>query len=161
MSWCGRTDRDACCDGPHGPVDGHENVARLLHEAIIDPDRAAFTRRDLAAHKIAEPSNVCGDADGCSVDRMIQLNEDDVAARSKAYAAEKPGRVAAGAVIASVADLRGIRHPSIQGQAVFVYDDPRAANDLHAVVRLSDEVPRSDFKLMQRKVIDAFRRKVA
>jgi len=143
-------------------VNDDEWVARLLHSKIIDPDRAAFTRKELAAEGIEDPSNVCGDADGVSVDRMIDLNDNDVIQRSNDYAAQKEGRVAAGALLASVAALRAISHEEAEaGRAVFVYDDPRADNDRHAVIRLSDKIPRADFKRMQRRVIDAFTRRVA
>ena len=111
---------------------------------------------------IEQPSNACGDADGVSVDRMIDLTDADAKARSERYAALKEGRIAAGAMLASVTVLRSITHEALEaGRAVFVYDDPKADNDRHAVIRLNDKVPRADFKRMQRKVIEAFTRRVA
>lgn len=159
--WSARPDNQSCCNGPHGAVADEEDVARLIHSKISNPDRAAFTRKELAADGIEVPSNVCGDADGCSVDRVIDLSDADLVARSEAYAALKEGRVAEGAMVASVGELRKIEHElADERRAVLIYDDPRADNDRHAVLRLCDKIPRSDFKLMQRAVIDAFARKV-
>lgn len=81
--------------------------------------------------------------------------------RSRANAERREGREAEGAALAKVSELRAIQHElAPDGRAVVVYDDPRADNDRHAVIRLSDKIPRADFKLMQRAVVAAFRAKV-
>lgn len=162
MSWTDRADDTPCCDGPLGPVGSGEVVARLLHSKIDDPDKAAFTRKELTGHGLDAPSNVCGLADGCSVDRAKDLDDDDLRTRSAAQAAEKAGRAARGALVANVVAIRAISHPDGKdGRAVFVYDDPRADNDRHAVIRICDKIPRTDFTEIRRALIAAFDRRVA
>jgi len=141
-----------------------ESVARLLHSNIDNPDIAPFQRKDLTGEALGrEPVNVCGDADGCSVNRTSHLTDDDLRRLSEEHAARgtKP-RVATGAVIASVKalrDLRGLDDPD--AQVVFVYDDPLPGNDHHAVLRVRQGLSRTDFKELQRRIAAAFTRRVA
>ena len=160
MTWTGRPDNEPCCGDAPGAVACEEDVVRLLHCRILEPDQAAFTRSDLVPNSAA-PSNVCGEADGCSVDRSTGMTDDEIRARAVAQAEKKPGREGRGGLVASVAALRSITHPDAPGGAVRVYDDPRADNDRHAVIRLSEGIPRSDFSQIRRALINAFGRRVA
>lgn len=164
MSWTDRPDSVACCEGPKGAVDSMESVARLLHSNIDNPDIAPFQRKELTGEDLGrEPVNVCGDADGCSVNRTGQLTDDDLRRMSEDLAARgsKP-RTATGAVIASVEALRGIRGlDDPDTQVVFVYDDPLPGNDHHAVLRVPQGLSRTDFRELQRRIAATFVRRVA
>jgi|GEM_PF-6371218 len=161
MTWTVRPDDEPCCGEAPGLVRCEEDIARLIHSKIDDPDVLAFTRKDLTGHGIPNPSNVCGQADGCSVDRVVDLDDDALRARSQQQAAKREGRTAKGAWIANVAALRTIKHPAAPEGAVRVYDDPMPDNDRHAVLRVSAAIPRTDFNEMRRAIIAAFDRRVA
>lgn len=162
MTWTGRPDSEPCCGDQPGSVACEEDVARLIHSKIQEPDVLAFTRKQLAAENIKSPSNICGEADGCSVERTAGLTEDDLRARAEAQAAQREGRTGQGAWIANVAALRAITHPDAPaGETVRVYDDPKADNDRHAVIRVWAGLPRTDFNEVRRAIIAAFGRKVA
>lgn len=138
-----------------------ETVARLVHSNIYEPDIAAFTRKELTGAGIPVISDLCGEADGCSVDRADGLSDDELKARSEAQAGSSPNRVAKGARIADVAALRAIGHKDARdGQAVRIYDDPRPANDRHAVLRVCAAIPRPDFLEVRRQIVAAFARQV-
>lgn len=162
MSWTGRSESQPCCEGPLGRVEPSEEVARLLHSRIVEPDKAAFTRTELTGHGIANPSNDCGSADGCSVDRTASLTDAEIRERSELQAQLKAGRTSEGAIIANVGTLRAITHPDApNGQAIYIYDDARADNDRHAVLRICEHIPRSDFGEVRRAIISAFAKRVA
>lgn len=161
MTWTVRSDRDPCCGEQPGAVACDEDVARLIHSRIDDPDVLAFTRKDLLGEGIAQPSDVCGLADGCSVDRASGLVDDEIRARSARQAAQREGRIARGAWIANVGMLRSISHENAPDGAVKVYDDPMPGNDRHAVIRVSTEIPRTDFNEVRRSIISAFDRRIA
>lgn len=161
MTWTGRPDGEPCCGDEPGSVACEEDVARLIHSRIEDPDVLAFTRKDLTGQGIDRPSNICGAADGCSVDRATGLGDDELRRRAELQAAKREGRTARGAWIANVAALRAIRHPGAPEGAVRVYDDPMPDNDRHAVIRVSPDIPRTDFNEVRRAIIAAFGRRVA
>lgn len=161
MTWTDRPDSVPCCGDKPGAVACHEDVARLIHSKILDPDTLAFSRKELTAEKIVSPSNVCGDADGCSVDRATGLSDDELRRRANAQAAKKEGRTGQGAWVANVAVLRSLTHSEAPDGAVRVYDDPKADNDGHAVIRVSANVPRTDFNEVRRAIMAAFSRRVA
>ena len=155
MSWSDRPDSEPCCAGPLGHVSSDEAVARLLHSKIAVPGQAAFTRRELTGEGDPEISNDCGHQSGCSVDRADGLEEDELRSRAVQQASLKPGRVAEGALIASAHELRSIIHEAA-GQAILVYDDARADNERHAVIRVSSAIPRTDFGLIRSMIMKAF-----
>lgn len=161
MSWTDRADDVSCCNGPLGAVGPKEHVARLLITGTLEPMQAAFKRSELHADGVVVISNACGDSHGLSVDRCDSLSDDDIRQRADVQAAKKPGRKGEGARIASVAALRAIRQRGSDEQVVFVYDDPRADNDHHSVVRISHTVPRTDYKVLAKDVMGAFNRRVA
>jgi hypothetical protein len=160
MSWTDRPDDCACCGDEPGAVKSNERVARLLHSKIIDPATAAFSRKELTQPEGA-CSDVCGEADGGSIDRCDSVTDDELRERACALADIRPGRKGQGALVANVADLRAIRHEAApNGRAVYVYDDPMLENRHHAVMRVSSSVPRSDFIDIQTAIVKAFSRKV-
>lgn len=161
MSWIERPDNVACCGDTPGSVACDEQVARLLHSKIDDPDILAFSRKELTGDGIKNPSNVCGEADGLSVDRAGGLSEDELRQLSNAQAERRPGRDGKGAWVANVAALRAITHASAPEGAVRVYDDPMPDNDRHAVVRVADTISRTDFNEIRRAVMTAFAKRVA
>lgn len=163
MTWTNRLDTAACCPGSKGAVDSTEDVALYLHSKIDNPDTIPFERKRLTGEDLGRAiSNVCGDADGVSVDRAIGLSEAEILVRAKAQAERQPDRVSTGAKIALVSSLRDIRRDEDDAsQVVFVYDDPLADNDAHAVIRLKQGLHRAEFNIIRRRIIDAFSRRVA
>ena len=161
MTWTGRPDNQSSCAGPYGAVAGGETVARLLHSKIAVPDKAAFTRKELLG-EMPNPSNVCGLSDGCSVDRVLNLSDAEISSRATKQADEKPGRTSEGALVGQVEKLREIRHATLgDAPAILVYDDPRADNDRHCVIRMNEAIPRTDFNVVRKALMDAFSRRVA
>lgn len=161
MSWTDRPDAEPCCGDEPGAVACAEDVARLLHSRIDDPEILAFSRKELTSIGINAPSNACGEADGCSVDRATGLSDGEIRQRADEQANRRPGRLGKGAWIANVAALRAISHPSAPDGAVRVYDDPMPGNDRHALVRVAAEVPRTDFNEVRRAIMSAFSKRVA
>lgn len=164
MAWTERPDSAPCCPGPRGAVAETEHVARLLHSNIDHPDIAPFQRKDLTGEGLSRvPSDACGDADGCSVNRADGLDDADLRSMSESQAARgsKP-RQASGAVVANVSAIRALRRiDSTDEQVVFVYDDPMVGNDRHAVLRVVQGLPRADFKELQKRLAETFARRVA
>lgn len=161
MPWTTRFDDSACCGNSPGSVNDNEPIARLLHSRISDPISAAFNRTQLTRPDDGAFSNGCGDADGCSVDRAAKLTESDLRERALSFAEQRPGREAQGAIVALASDLRGIECTADpKGRAVYIYDDPMAENAEHAVVRLSQHLPREDFQAVRLQMIAAFRWRV-
>lgn len=161
MSWTERPDKEACCGEEPGAVRCEERVVKYLHSANLHPDTLAFTRRDLQADRIAEPSNDCGDSHGCSVDRVGDASDAELLEKSEAYARAKEGRAPCGGLVATVGALRRIPHQSAPEGAVRVYDDPRADNDAHAVMRVSRRLSRPEFNEVRRRIIQCFGYRVA
>ena len=160
VSWTSRADGACYCDGPLGAVLNGEQVARIL--ILQDPPQGynPFSRKEFFPPTDRLASNVCGDADGCSVDRCSDLTKEELIERSARRAATANARAAArqktsitrlpgGAVIATVGVLREVRAASQPNQqAIFVYDDPLADNGEHAVIRASVEVPEEEVALL-------------
>lgn len=161
MSWIERPDKIACCGDNPGSVACDEDVARLLHSKIDDPDVLAFSRKELTGEGLKNPSNVCGEADGLSVDRAGGLSDDELRHLSRLQAERRPGRSGRGAWVANVAVLRAISHPAAPTGAVRVYDDPMPDNDRHAVIRVADTISRTDFNEVRRAMMSAFAKRVA
>jgi hypothetical protein len=160
MPWTTRCDATPCCGASPGCVNDNEPIARLLHSRIADPLSAAFNRDQLT--RPDKPfSNVCGEADGCSVDRVAKLTQTQIRTRAVAMATLKDGRSAQGAVVALVSDLRAIPWPADpKGQAVYVYDDPMDTNPEHALIRVSQHVSRAEFQVVRKAILAAFKHKV-
>lgn len=131
--WVERIDTESRCPGPLGAVQGHEDVVRHIHTGNSTPFKAAFQRAELFAPEEEEPSNVCGESHGASVDRTTQLAADELLERAVAQAGDRHQSV--GCLVANVAALRGVALPGTTGQLVHVYDDARAGNDQHSVIR--------------------------
>lgn len=163
MDWTRRSDIAAACGADPGPVADREDVARLLHSTIVDPAAAAFSRKELEAPPPATAfDNTCGFADGCSVHRSTNLSNEEIAARARVQAAVRAGREGRGAIVAAVSDLRAIPCSlDPNGRAVYVYDDPMADNREHAVLRVSQALPRTDFVDIRDQIIRAFKSRVA
>lgn len=162
MSWTGRPDCEPCCPGPLGATADGETVARYVNSNTVEPDKAAFQRAELTGENYDPISNDCGSSHGCSVDRIDGLNEEAIKSRSELQAVGRGNRVAEGARLAIVEDLRAIRHHDYpDDQVVYIYDDPKPDNDRHAVVRVSDKLHRGELKELQRDLVAAFSKRVA
>jgi hypothetical protein len=144
-----------CCPGECGAVKMNETVARLV---IVRPPPAfePFRRSEIFPQKLAVTySNDCGDKDGCSVFRCDTLSDNQLVGMSDLHAQKKPGRKGKGAVKAHVDSLRSIKPLDDDvRQVVFVYDDPRVDEVLHAVIRGCEKVPKAEQSL----VIEEIRR---
>ena len=159
MSWVGRPEARACCPGPHGPVRDDEQVARLLHDKIDQPEKARFQRDgQLFPPRKRTHSNQCAKQDGASVVRCSELTEDEIRAKAAAQARRQPDRISRGAVVARVAALRAIRlEDAPDRQVVFVYDDPiNPGEPLHAVIRVDDSLAEADFVDIREQVLKWF-----
>lgn len=155
MIWTGRDDDEPCCGPIPGAVTADEFVARLLYSGNDVPDAAAFQRKELHPPEVV--SNVCGDADGLSVARRANRSDAELCQLADTQAALRPDRVGRGARVARVGDLRDIRWiASPDDRIVFVYDDPKPDDPHHAVVRVSDRVPRTDFDRLRTDIFEAF-----
>lgn len=161
MPWTSRNDAAACCDGQYGPVSPAESVVRLRMKQYPQKGYTPFQRSDF--FRVQPPFNECGEQHGCSVDRMIDLSADEVRARSNSKArisnqrAASEGRPALmsgdGGLLAQVSELRLIRRDGApEEQVIFVYDDARADNQQHAVLRAADSVPDEERRSVIRKV---------
>lgn len=109
------------------------------------------------------PFNDCGEQHGCSVDRMIDLADDEIRTRSatkaavsnqRAVSAGRPALMSGdGGLLAQVSELRLIRREGApQEQVIFVYDDARDDNPHHAVLRAADAIPDEERRSVIRKV---------
>lgn len=150
MGWTDRDDRQSKCEGPLGAVDDNERVARLVGTQVPNVGYNPFMRREF----VPGPNgfdDTCGNSDGASVDRLLNLSEADVRARSAAKADSVNGRRIAqgktanmtpdGALVAEVEALRALRVADYPEQVVFVYDDPMDTNPQHAVIRVKPDLP--------------------
>jgi hypothetical protein len=161
MTWTGRSEVVACCAGGYGPVRNEEHVARLLHSEM--PGGEPFGCAELFWDERAKKrpfSNSCGDADGSSVVRCSTLSDFELQTRSEQFALGKANRSAQGAIVAEASHLRKIELEDRSGeQLVFVYDDPKSNEPLHAVVRGSLQLSRPDQRRIRDKIKGAFGRK--
>lgn len=167
MSWTGRPEADACCDGSRGAVCSDERVARITVRPLAATGYTPFRRSDFFPPTDGQFSNQCGNADGFSVDRCDGLSEDDIRLRSATRAAsanlrrmevgKQPSQSQDGAIIAKVQRLRELRLDDLPAeQVVYVYDDPLAENDRHAVIRCSQSVPEEERATLLTRVERAF-----
>lgn len=86
------------------------------------------------------------------------MDDAEVVRRAQRQAERRPGRVGRGALVADVAQLRALRHESAT-RAVFIYDDPKLDNREHAVIRVSDMIPRTDFLEIQLAILAVFQQR--
>ena len=145
MTWTGRSDAVRCCESGRGAVLSGEQLARLLHTRNLPPNFDPFPRKELFPGKDGQFSNVCGDADGASVVRSSTLTDAEICERSGVQAAVRPNRDPHGAFIGPVDQLRLSRPDGLpDAQHVFVYDDPKPDDDLHAVIRGRETLDRPE-----------------
>lgn len=154
---------DGCPGGGQGCVLDHETVARLLHSMVVDPAHEPFSRSELFPPRKQEKiSNKVGRLTGVSVVRSDTLTVDEVRERSLAQANRRPGRSAEGAYVADVDALRRLKIDGIElnddNQLFVVYDDPLLDEPLHAVIRASGEIPRTDQDAVRNELKKLFKR---
>ena len=143
-SWAGRGETKACCSGLLGAVVSTESVARLRMIRTPPQGYKAFRRSELFPRPGVDFSNVCGEADGLSVDRCDSLSHDALRTRSEHRAGASDERKGNGAVVAVVGAVRSIRLAGSEVFPVFVvYDDATTTNPEHSVIRGSELVPRA------------------
>lgn len=160
-AWISRSEATACCPGGHGPVQGCERLARLLHTKIVEPDYDPLRRSDFFPPTKRPMSNECGSSDGCSVIRASGLSDEDVRKLAQAQAARREGREQKGALLAECAALRAIRLPNNDNQVVFVYDDPLGDEPRHAIIRCDDQLHRPDQDELRESIRAAFNEHVS
>lgn len=142
MTWSGRDEGVACCQGM-GAVGSGEQVTRILVKRTAEPlFYTWFARRDL--FPTPDFSNNCGVQDGLSVDRSTNLTDLQITARSAARAAKGNNRISNGGVEAKVELVRSVMQIEQQVPAFRVYDDPIDGNPEHAVIRGCEEIPEED-----------------
>ena len=142
MTWTGREESVACCDGL-GPVQDNEAVCRILIKRTVEPlFYTWFARKDLFPDGVF--SNVCGTQDGLSVDRSSNLSDDEVSSRSAARAALGNNRMSNGGLQAEVSAIRAIARWDDPSNAFRIYDDPLQNNLQHAVIRGCENIPDED-----------------
>jgi hypothetical protein len=117
-----------------------------------------FSRKELFPPENGKTfSNECGDSDGCSVLRATELTDAEIQARSELQAAVRPNRESDGAVLANAATLRDIEIEGRVGEKlVFIYDDPKKEDQLHAVLRGSQKLDRPEQTLLRDAIEAAF-----
>lgn len=161
MSWTGRSEGEACCPGPNGPVRTEERLARLLHTRNLEPNYDPFARRELFPPKGGGYDNTCGDADGISVVRCSELSDENLRKRAQSQADIRPGRQQEGALLAEVQAVRSARAASFPNQQIaFVYDDAKQDDDLHAAVRGIETADRPEQDEIREAVRRAFAKRV-
>lgn len=142
--WVDRPESIQCCPNSPGPVKGSERIVRLLHTRIVEPDFDPLKRSEFFPPKNGF-SNICGDADGCSVIRASDLTDEEINQKSEVQASRREGRSAQGALVTVANDLRNIRMIEFEEeQLVFIYDDPLDNEIRHCVVRGSEKLNRPD-----------------
>lgn len=161
MGWTSRPDDEACCEGEHGPVQPVEDLARLLHTRIVEPDYDPLRRSELFPDPKKGFSNTCGNADGASVTRCSSLSDEEIRQRSRVQAARRPNREQRGALLGRAGELRAIEMPDCPNQQlVFIYDDPNASEPLHAVMRGKETLTRPDQDDLRERIRTALSRHV-
>ena len=159
MGWTSRSDAEPCCGELPGAVRDGEEIARLLHINNAPPEHEPFKRKDFYPKSGEEAfEDACGIADGCSVTRMSGKTDHDVCSAAAQLAGEK--REPRGAFIAIAGDLREIRVPDSDDQAIFIYDDPNEDRG-HAVMRASEAISKGQFDEVRVKIHGAFRTRIA
>jgi hypothetical protein len=135
--WTDRPEGIACCPDSPGPVISAEIVARLNAVLPAPSGIDYFPRNELIPPKPeVEPiSNVCGEQHGYSVTRTAGRSDDEVAELSRSLAAAK-GKSSFGTLAGPVDSLRAYRLTQVDGQVVFIYDDPIKGDNNHAVIRV-------------------------
>jgi hypothetical protein len=157
MNWNSRSDAVACCNDGYGAVCTGERIARLIHSGISKTPNDPFKRSDIFNSDNKEFSNECGNADGLSVVRCAVLTDAEIESRSNAQAARISGRVPMPTLFASVALLRSIEALGRKGdQVVFIYDDPRPDDRLHAILRGDRSLDRPDQLFIRDRIRDLF-----
>lgn len=160
--WTDRDDSQQCCDGQFGPVSNEEEIARLLHSKIVQPYAEPIRRGELFPAGGNAPSNLCGDADGVSILRLMGLAEQAILDKAMAQANKRPDRETKGAIIAKALKLRNISLSELgDQQIVFVYDDPRDDEPLHAVIRGNSDVTRANQDFVRSKICELFDRLIS
>jgi hypothetical protein len=125
-----------------------------LHSKNID---APIARKELFPDNEMAISNVCGDSDGLSVVRNIDLADGEILKRSAIQSAVRQNRTPRGASVASVFALRNIRTvDNPDKQVVFVYDDPKTDDPYHAVVRGEQCLDNPDRLYVRNLVLEQF-----
>jgi predicted 2-oxoglutarate/Fe(II)-dependent dioxygenase YbiX len=159
-TWTSHPEADQRCSPAVEPVRRDERITRLLHSKNAVPEANRFQRKELQLNieqADREVSDVCGDSDGASVIRSNQLSVADLRSRAEEQASRQLGRTSEGGITATVKTLRRIRmSDDAEKQVVFVYEDPKAGDPLHAVMRVAACVDRPEFKNVRRQIIDAF-----
>ncbi len=143
-----------------------EALARLIHSKNypkpISGEFEWVRRKELFPVPNKPIDNTCGNAEGVSVDRIIELTEDDIWQRSCARVSGKVDRQAKGALVAKATELRDISLEGIEvEQFVYIYDDPKPDNPQHSVIRGNDLIPRSRHDDLRSRVSDAFNRLIS
>ena len=170
MSWTDRADNEPCCPSSLGAVKPTETVARLTHSGMIrragvnDNTFDPFPRSEFFPPKRRIIDDECGNADGCSVIRSDHLSRPQINDRTlsliaflEARRAADPKREAMVALITNVGELRSIRISTLNAQIVFIYDDPKTDDPLHAVIRCSSDLNRPEQDFIREKIRQAFR----
>lgn len=158
MSWTGRSEAQPCCGVIPGEVKSQESLVRLLHTRIDEPEYEPISRRELMAPK--DFSNACGQSNGVSVTRSTHLSDDEVCQRAESLAALRAGREGRGGIVASVEAVRAVRLPGNDRQVCFVYDDPTADDEWHAVIRACETLPRVEVDEVRVRLRAAFSRRI-
>jgi hypothetical protein len=148
MTWTTTSEQVARCNGKFGRVQCKESVARHVHSKNCPPERDEFEpirRSELFPKKLEKVDNSCGNSDGISVDRIIELSDQELFKRGLDRVFGKEDRQALGFLKACVHDLRRIRLDDAPNtQCVYVYDDPKPPNnEQHGVIRGCQDVPKT------------------
>lgn len=161
--WTGHDDAKSRC-GQNGAVAAAESVGVFLFRKTDEseiPWDTFFRRKVLAAPDEKQTiSNDCGNSSGLSVQRRRDGDSERVLEMAKEQASKKVGRVSEGVATASVGVLRNIKLSDESKQRVFVYDDGREGDPLHAVIRVAS-CNRAAFDDIRTQIIDAFSERLA
>lgn len=157
-------DRDdrAAGDCPAGPVNDHENVAKLLDEntwkdgGMTD---AAFQTKYMFPPASGVIENTPGQRDGESLIRSGDLSDEVLLSRS-ADQAMKGNRAGQGVTFASVRRTRDITSHDDPNVRLFrIYEDPTEELPQHAVIRF-DAAYKLQWRLARIKLKKSFERKI-
>lgn len=159
--WTSQTDKIARCDRASGAVDSSELVTRLLHTGNTPPNVEIFRRSELFFDKKKRHSNICGDCDGVSLVRSSGLTDKEIIDRSNELANKRDGRESRGALTAQVSELRAISLENYgDQQIIFVYDDPKSDDELHAIMRADENITRPNQDFIRDRINSIFSKKI-
>lgn len=159
MGWTSRDDTTACCGDEPGAVLDGEEIARLIHSTTVPPEFEPFKRQDFyPRNRDKSFDNSCGVADGTSITRLA--GKDDAAVCGQAAVLAR-GREPKGALVAIAGDVREIKVPDTDNQAIFIYDDPNGEDRGHAVMRASEAISKGRFDEVRLKLHGAFRTRIS